>query len=285
MRPEYGKNLIVTTFDTFKINLPNPALIILVGLQGSGKSTFAHQHFAPVEVLSMDEFRARMCNDPASQSNSSPARKQLLDTLRQRLRNRVTTVVDSTNLRSDQREQLLDIAAEFGTPTIALVFTASAGWCRERIDNRASIIRDDVLAQNADLLDQTLRDIDKEGHFAVFRLGNKQAESIRFEHAFPDDPDPDRWFEVEQLRPRAWVFRHPADELRRHPAVLAEIRPTWDFIAHVAADMAIDAQLASANTEVHPQVGAELRVRLPHCLPIYLVARETGWERKPPHTR
>lgn len=285
MRPEYGENLIVTTSDTLKVNLPNPALIILVGLQGSGKSTFAHRHFAPVEILSMDEFRARLCNDPASQSNSSPARKQLLDMLRQRLRNRVTTVVDSTNLRSDQRAQLLDIAAEFGTPAIALVFTASAEWCRERIDNRASIIRDDVLAQNADLLDQTLRDIDNEGHFAVLRLGNEQADSIRFEHAFPDDPDPDRWFEVEQLRPRAWVFRHPADELRRHPAVLAEIRPTWDFIARVAADMALDARIASANGRARAQVGAELRVRLPHCLPIHLVARQAGWERTPPQAQ
>ena len=78
MLPEYGKNLIVTISDAFAINVPNPALIILVGLQGSGKSTFAYRHFAPVEILSMDEFRARMCNDPASQSNSSPARKQLL---------------------------------------------------------------------------------------------------------------------------------------------------------------------------------------------------------------
>jgi predicted kinase len=283
MPPEYGKNLIVTTSDAFVINAPNPTLIILVGLQGSGKSTFAHQHFAPVEILSMDEFRARMCNDPASQSNSSPARKQLLEMLRQRLRNRVTTVVDSTNLRSDQRTQLLDIATEFGTPTITLVFTANAAWCRERIDNRASIIRDDVLAQNADLLDQTLREVDHEGHIAVFHIGNKQAELIRFEHAFPDDPDPDRWFEVEQLRPRAWVFRHPADELRRHPAVLAEIRPTWDFIARVAADMALDARIASANRQVRAQVGAELCVRLPHCLPIHLVARQTGWERKPTH--
>ncbi|WP_236788050.1 ATP-binding protein [Amycolatopsis sp. GM8] len=271
----------MTTSDTLKINLPNPAMIILVGLQGSGKSTFAYRYFAPIEILSMDEFRARMCNDPASQSNSLPARKQLLDMLRQRLRNRVTTVVDSTNLRGDQRAQLLNIATEFGTPTITLVFTASAERCRERINNRASIIRDDVLAQNADLLDQTLREIDNEGHSNVFRLGNEQAESIRFEHAFPDDPDPDRWFEVEQLRPRAWVFRHPADELRRHPAVLAEMRPTWDFIARVAADMALGAQIASTNV----QVGAELRVRLPHCLPIHLVARQTGWERKPPHAR
>jgi predicted kinase len=230
----------------------------------------------------MDEFRARMCNDPASQSNSSVARTQLLSMLRQRLRNRVTTVVDSTNLRSDQRTELLALAGEFGIPAIAIVFTASAALCRERIDNRASIILDDVLAQNAGRLEQTLCNVDDEGYAAVFRLSNEHAEAIRFRHAFPDDPDPDRWFEVEQLRPETWIFRHPADELRRHSAVLAETRPTWDFVARVAADMALAARNAPKIIEVGQQIGAELRIRLPHCLPIDLVAGQNGWERKPP---
>jgi predicted kinase len=279
--PDCGKIQMVKTSDVLQIDLPNPVLLILVGLQGSGKSTLAYRHFAPVEILSMDELRARLCNDPASRSNSSAARKQLLDMLCQRLRNRVTTVVDSTNLRSDQRAELLALAAEFRTPVIALVFTANVEWCRSRIDARASIIRHDVLTQNAELLKQTLRDIDDEGHSAVYRLGSQQAESIRFEHAFPDDPDPDRWFEVEQLRPNAWAFRRPADELRRHPAVLAETRPTPDFVARVAADMALLARWASVNTQVRAPVGAELRVRLPHCTPIHLVAGQNGWVPKP----
>jgi predicted kinase len=245
----------------------------------------AHRNFSPAEVLSMDEFRAHMCNDPASQSNSPAARTQLLAMLRHRLRNRVTTVVDSTNLRSDQRAELLALAGEFGTPAIAVVFTADAAWCRERIDNRASVIRDDVLAQNAALLEHALHSIDDAGYAAVFRLRNEHAESITFSHAFPDDPDPDRWFEVEQLRPDTWVLRHPADELRRHPAVLAETRPTWEFVARVAAEMAIVARNGSQNTALHAQTGTELRTRLPHCLPIDLIAGPKGWERKPSHHR
>lgn len=225
----------------------------------------------------MDEFRARMCNDPASQSNSSAARALLLDMLCQRLRNRVTTVVDSTNLLSDQRAELLALAGEFGAPAIALVFTADAAQCRGRIDNRATIIGDDILAQSAAWLEQTLRNIDDEGYSAVFRLGDEQAKSVRFTHAFPDDPDPDRWFEVEQLWPGSWVFRRPADELRRHPAILAETRPTWDFFAHVAADMALTARDAPKNTRLHTESGAELRIRLPHCLPIHLVSGPNGW--------
>lgn len=265
--------------ESARIHLPNPALVILIGLQGSGKSTLAYNHFAPAEILSIDEYRARICNDPASQSNSIVARMHLLDVLRQRLRNKVTTVIDSTNLRQDQRTELLSMAAEFGTPAVAVLLTADPTRCRERIDERASLIRNDVLKQSADLLAQTLLQVDSEGYSAVFRLDEKQVNSTRFHHALPMDSDTDRWFEVEQLRPNFWIFRHPADELRRHPAVIAELRPSRAFLARVAADMALGAKSA------RERLGVEVEVRLPHCLPIHLSARQIGWERTPRHAK
>lgn len=280
-----GTSSIAMTSEALTVRLPNPALIVLVGLQGSGKSTLAHRHFAPVEILSTDDLRARVCNDPASQANSCVAREHLLAVLRERLRNRVTTVVDSTNLRSEQRAELLEMAAGSATPAIALLFTAGPERCRARIAYRASIIHDAILEQNADLLERTLRRIDDEGWVAVFRLDDEQLRSITFDHALPDDSDPDRWFEVEQIQPSAWTFRHPADHLRRHPAVLAEIRPTWDFIARVAADMAFAARISSSSTRLRTRIGTQVRVRLPHCLPIDLVARPAGWERVLPRTR
>ena len=42
------------------IDLPNPALAVIIGIQGSGKTTLARQHLAPVEILSSDECRARL---------------------------------------------------------------------------------------------------------------------------------------------------------------------------------------------------------------------------------
>ena len=41
-----------------RIEVPRLALVVLVGMSGSGKSTFAHRWFRATEVLSSDAFRA-----------------------------------------------------------------------------------------------------------------------------------------------------------------------------------------------------------------------------------
>ena len=43
--------------------LPDMSLVVLVGASGSGKSTFAAQHFGPFETLSSDWFRGLVSND------------------------------------------------------------------------------------------------------------------------------------------------------------------------------------------------------------------------------
>jgi len=45
------------------IEIPELALVALIGASGSGKSTLARRHFLPTEVLSSDFFRGLVSDD------------------------------------------------------------------------------------------------------------------------------------------------------------------------------------------------------------------------------
>ena len=46
--------------------LATSALVVLIGVSGSGKSRFAARHFRPTEVLSSDAFRAWVAEEVTS---------------------------------------------------------------------------------------------------------------------------------------------------------------------------------------------------------------------------
>ena len=56
-----------------KLSLPVRAVVARVGASGSGKSTFAHKHFARTQILSSDYFRGLVSDDENDQSASGAA--------------------------------------------------------------------------------------------------------------------------------------------------------------------------------------------------------------------
>src|ERR1700756_2480090 len=67
------------------IEIPQLALVALVGASGSGKSTFARQHFLSTEILSSDFFRGLVSDDENDQSATPDAFDALYYLLEKRL--------------------------------------------------------------------------------------------------------------------------------------------------------------------------------------------------------
>ena len=115
--------------------VPDPALIVLVGASGTGKSAWATARFARREIVSSDELRAVVGSGENDLSATDDA-FALLDTIvAARSRRRLTTVVDTLGLDRARRRGYLTVARAAGLPAVAVIFGTDAAESRRR--NRA----------------------------------------------------------------------------------------------------------------------------------------------------
>jgi protein phosphatase len=104
------------------ITIPEPALVILIGPTGSGKSTFAAKHFQPTEIVSSDRCRALASDDENNQDVTPGAFRILHTIVRERLRANRLAVVDATNVERKARKPLVAVARRFDYEVVAIVF-------------------------------------------------------------------------------------------------------------------------------------------------------------------
>jgi polynucleotide kinase-phosphatase len=116
--------------------LPELCLVALVGVTGSGKSTFARKHFAPTQVLSSDAFRALVADDENDQSASADAFEALHFVAGKRLRAGRLTVVDATNVQPHARAGLVALAREHDVLPVAIVLNVPEDECWARTEVR-----------------------------------------------------------------------------------------------------------------------------------------------------
>lgn len=166
------------------LDIPDPALVVLVGPSGSGKSAFAARHFAPTQVLSSDRFRAMVADDEDDQSASADAFELLHLVAGKRLAAGRLTVIDATNVREGARRELLRLAREYGLPAVAIVLDLPVGLCMERNEQRPErVVGAGVIRRHRANLHESLDSLSDEGFHAVHVL-RRQSEVDRVVLAF-----------------------------------------------------------------------------------------------------
>src|SRR4051812_23542432 len=115
-----------------KITLPELSLVVLVGASGSGKSTFARQHFLPTEVISSDFCRGLVSDDENNQAATGDAFEVLNFIATKRLAAGRLTVIDATNVQVDARKPLVALARQFHVIPVAIVLDLPEKLCLER---------------------------------------------------------------------------------------------------------------------------------------------------------
>ncbi|HSK92428.1 MAG TPA: AAA family ATPase [Candidatus Angelobacter sp.] len=158
------------------ITLPADAMVVLAGIAASGKSTFARRHFAPTEVLSSDELRARITDDPHAQAATEDAFDLLHRILAMRLRRGRLTVVDATNVEAWARAELVAVARRHRRPAVAIVLDLPLDVALARNAARpAPRPPDRAVRRQHGWLRDAIDEMEAEGFAAVHVLSSPQA--------------------------------------------------------------------------------------------------------------
>jgi protein phosphatase len=157
------------------LNIPDLSLVVLIGVSGSGKSFFAHKHFKSTEIISSDECRGWVCDDPSNQSVSSEAFELLHFIASKRLAIGRLTVIDATNVNERERRSLLNLAHTYHFIPVAIALHIPEEICvarnvqREERKVDASVIRYQQLQ-----LEYSLSQLDREGFKYIYILDSEE---------------------------------------------------------------------------------------------------------------
>ena len=146
------------------LTIPELSFVVLIGVSGSGKSTFARKHFKPTEILSSDYCRGLVSDDENSQAATKDAFELLHYIARKRLAAGKLTVVDATNVQPESRKPLVEIAREFHCLPVAIVIDVPERVAHDR--NKTRPDRDfgpHVIRQQSQQLHRSLRGLEREG--------------------------------------------------------------------------------------------------------------------------
>jgi protein phosphatase len=171
-----------------RIEIPELSVVALMGASGSGKSTFAKQHFKATEILSSDYFRGLVSDDETDQSATKAAFDSLYYIAAKRIDAGKLVVIDATNVQQNARDAVIRLAREHDLLATVIVFDIDEETCLERNRERpdrnfgAHVVRNHIKD-----LRRSVRNLKREG--------------FRYIHTFKS---PEEMADVEIVRTKLW---------------------------------------------------------------------------------
>lgn len=154
-----------------KISIPEFCLVALVGVSGSGKSTFARRHFKPTEVVSSDQCRAMVSDDENDLDATADAFDLVHAIAEKRLKRRKLVVIDATNVRQEDRAGLVTLARRHHALAIAIVVNPGEDVANDRNRQRTDrSLGPHVVRNQTRNLKRNINRIDREGFRYVHEL-------------------------------------------------------------------------------------------------------------------
>ena len=157
------------------ITIPELCIVALVGVTGSGKSTFAATHFLQTEVLSSDFFRGLVSDDENDQAATNAAIDVLHYVAGKRLDAGRLCVVDATNVQPQARKGIVDLAKSHHALAVAIVLDVSEATCVARNASRPDRqFGPHVQRNQRSQLRRSLRGLRREGFSRVYHLDESE---------------------------------------------------------------------------------------------------------------
>src|SRR3954451_8394172 len=150
-----------------KVPVPDPAVVVLIGAAGSGKSSWALDRCRRAEVVSSDDLRGIVGSGPADLDASADAFDLLERIVAARLSRGLTTVIDTLGLDAARRTAWRDAARASGLPAVAVVLDSPGDECRRRNALRDRPVPATTLADQVRRVTRVRHDLESEDCDAV----------------------------------------------------------------------------------------------------------------------